>query len=122
LEENEKPKRGRGRPRKPVPDAVPARGRGRPKMEITKVMERAKTLREIALPYGEEMVNVLARVAMDDEAPHAARVSAANHLLNRAFGQPAVAAATDADTADRTIERIERVIIDRAEAKAKADA
>lgn len=72
-------------------------------MEITKVMERAKTLREIALPYGEEMVNVLARVAMDDEAPHAARVSAANHLLNRAYGQPATAEPTQADGADNAV-------------------
>lgn len=72
-------------------------------MAVTKALARAMTLREITLPYGPEMVHVLARVAMDDEAPHAARVSAANHLLNRAYGQPAQAAPGDADGSDNAV-------------------
>ena len=77
------------------------RGRGRPRGVSPKVAGRNRTLREIAGMYGEEAVNVLARVAMDEDAPHAARVSAANALLDRAYGKPAQANPTDQDTPDQ---------------------
>lgn len=80
------------------------------------------TVREYAMTHVFEVIDMWAEIAKDETAPHAARIAAGDKIVTRAIGQPAVAAATEADTADRTIERIERVIIDRAEAKAKADA
>ncbi len=46
------------------------------------------TTRELALKYRELAVNTLADICMDDEAPAAARASAATQLLDRIDGRP----------------------------------
>ncbi len=45
-------------------------------------------VKEIAGQYTEEAIETLVKVMKDDEAPHPARVSAANALLDRAHGKP----------------------------------
>ena len=115
------------------PEVPKFRKRGRPPGPTKAKAEREKTLREIALTYAPEMINVLASVAMDEEQVASARVSAANSLLNRAYGQPAVAKETEADSPDNVVRQtaIEKLKglsdatleeIARAEAKAKAKA
>lgn len=47
-----------------------------------------RELREIAGQYSEEAVATLATIMKDAEAPHAARVSAASAILDRAHGKP----------------------------------
>jgi hypothetical protein len=64
------------------------RPRGRPKGVTAKVLGRTQTLREMAQVYAPEAINVLARIAMDDNTPPAARVSAVNTLLDRGYGKP----------------------------------
>lgn len=46
-------------------------------------------LREIARQHMKTAVNALLGVLKDDEAPAAARVSAANSILDRGYGKPA---------------------------------
>lgn len=44
--------------------------------------------RQLALPFVDEAMQALVDVLRDQEAPHAARISAANSILDRAFGKP----------------------------------
>ncbi|MDI6824722.1 MAG: hypothetical protein QME87_10275 [Bacillota bacterium] len=53
---------------------------GRPK-EIAEV-------RELARQHTEEAISVLVEIMLDPEAKHAARVAAANALLDRGWGRP----------------------------------
>ena len=46
-------------------------------------------MKAIAASYGESAVFALAEIATDKAQPAAARVSAANALLDRGFGKPA---------------------------------
>ena len=73
----------------------------------------------MAETYAPEALNVLARVAMDDDAPHSARVSASNSLLDRAYGRPAQAEPVKDDSPDRAITGIK---IEFAEAPKRAPA
>lgn len=53
------------------------------------VVSQAKlTLAEQARVYGPDLINALYQIAMDEEAPPNARVSAANSILDRAYGKP----------------------------------
>lgn len=45
-------------------------------------------LRNIARRKSTGMVNLLADIAEDEKQPAAARVAAANHILDRAYGKP----------------------------------
>jgi hypothetical protein len=45
-------------------------------------------IRNIARRKAPGMVDLLARIAEDEEQPAAARVAAANHVLDRAYGKP----------------------------------
>lgn len=45
------------------------------------IAERAKT-------HGDAALNALVSIMGDDEAPHSARVSAANAILDRGYGKP----------------------------------
>jgi hypothetical protein len=87
--ENEPTKRGRGRPKKPKPDVIPPKGKpGRPKGALGIVAQaRKETVKEIAVGYAEEMIHVLACLAMDEETPASARMSSANSVLDRAIGK-----------------------------------
>jgi hypothetical protein len=46
-------------------------------------------VRELAQGYTQSSIKILADIAKDKKAPHAARVSAANSLLDRGWGKPA---------------------------------
>lgn len=87
--ENEPIKRGRGRPRKPKPDVVPPKGKaGRPLGSVGVIAQaRRELVKEVAVGYAEEMIHVLARLAMDEDTPAAARASSANSVLDRAIGR-----------------------------------
>ena len=53
------------------------------------VVSQAKlTLAEQARVYGPDLIKALYQIAMDEEAPPNARVSAANSILDRAYGRP----------------------------------
>jgi hypothetical protein len=45
-------------------------------------------IRSLARGHTESAINVLAGIMNQDEAPHAARVSAATALLDRGWGKP----------------------------------
>jgi hypothetical protein len=47
-------------------------------------------LKEMANKYTEKALGVLVEIMQDPEAPHAARVSAANGVLDRGHGKPAI--------------------------------
>lgn len=54
------------------------------------VAETKRTLAESAREYGQRMLQVLAEIAEDPEQPASARVSAANHVLDRGYGKSVV--------------------------------
>ena len=64
------------------------RPRGRPKGSVTKHGAAKRAIAEVAKGYGEEMLQVLVKIAKDDEQPASARVSAANAVIERGFGKP----------------------------------
>lgn len=116
-------------PKKDLPE-VNTRGRGRPKGQSPKVAQRTATLREMAQVYAPEALNVLARIAMDEDAPHSARVSASNSLLDRGYGRAAQAEPTPADTPDQEMREVslgklkglsDAALEEIARAEAKAD-
>lgn len=47
-----------------------------------------QTLREIADTYTQEAIDTLAEIMRDQGAPHAARATACNSILDRAHGKP----------------------------------
>jgi hypothetical protein len=55
-----------------------------------------QTLREKAREYTDEALKVLANIALHGES-EAARVSAANHLLDRGYGKPSTVLSGDED-------------------------
>ncbi len=63
---------------------------GRPR--DTPEMKQAKAASKAATP---DMVRILVEIASDPEAPPAARVLAADKVLDRAFGKPAQAVALE---------------------------
>lgn len=88
MTEHNPEKRGRGRPRKPKADPVPPKPRGRPKGALGVLAQaRQETVKEVATGYAQEMIHVLARIAMSEEQPAAARTSAAEKVLDRAIGR-----------------------------------
>jgi hypothetical protein len=44
-------------------------------------------VRDLAREYADDAVQVLASIMRDNEAPHAARISAATEILNRGYGR-----------------------------------
>jgi hypothetical protein len=67
-------------------------------------------IKSLARAHTETAIKVLAGVMNQEEAPHAARVAAANSLLDRGWGKAAQIIAGDED-APLTIRRIEVVLI-----------
>lgn len=61
------------------------KGAGR---KLGKVSQAKRTIAEMAKEYGQQALQTLVDVATDNGAPHAARVSAANALLDRGYGKP----------------------------------
>jgi hypothetical protein len=72
---------GAGRKPKPKdPNAIPPDYRRKP--------EEKRAIAEIARPYGVAAVSTLHEIMTDPKAPKAARVAAANSLLDRGYGRP----------------------------------
>lgn len=55
------------------------------------------SIRDAARAYTDEALQALVSVMRDKEAPHAARVSAANSVLDRGFGKPSTVFSGDED-------------------------
>jgi len=82
-------------------------GAGRPKGAQNKA---TASIREIARQYTDDAVKALVDVLKDDTAPRAAVVAAANSILDRGYGKPAVVVQGDEDGgAIRAVARIEIV-------------
>jgi len=58
---------------------------GRP---LGKISQAKRTLADMAQTHGEQALQTLVEIATDGDAPHSARVSAANALLDRGYGRP----------------------------------
>ena len=74
----------------------------------------AKTITEIrslARSHTRTAINVLVGVMRSNDATHAARVSAANAILDRGWGKAAQALGNGDDGALELVHRIERVIV-----------
>jgi hypothetical protein len=64
-------------------------GAGRRAGQANKLTQKQRrTLTDIARTHTEEAVKTLVSVMKDKAAPHAAKVSASNSLLDRAWGKP----------------------------------
>lgn len=75
-------------------------------------MAKAPTeIRSLARSHTETAINVLAGIMSEQTAPHAARVAAAQALLDRGWGKPTQPVGGD-DDAPPIIVRLERVIVD----------
>lgn len=82
-------------------------GAGRPagaKNKLTSALKR--TLAEVAGEYTDEALKTLATVMKDPKAPHAARVSAANAILDRSHGKPKQPVEHELDLSNLTDEQI----------------
>jgi cell division protein ZapA (FtsZ GTPase activity inhibitor) len=85
-------------------------GAGRRKGSLNKATACVK---EAALVYSEDAVATLASIMTSDEQPAAARVAAANAILDRAHGKPKQSVEMDVDAnVQSVIRRVERVIVD----------
>ena len=85
-------------------------GAGRPKGSPNKA---TASIREAAQQYTDQALGVLAEVMTSGDSA-AARVAAANSLLDRAYGRPAqsVKVGGDEDNPNPITHRIERVLVD----------
>ena len=64
-------------------------GAGRRPGQTNKLTARAKhTLSELAREHTGAAMGVLVKIMKDDAAPHAARATAANSILDRGWGKP----------------------------------
>ncbi|WP_156436080.1 hypothetical protein [Bradyrhizobium pachyrhizi] len=62
-----------------------------------------------ARSYTETAIKVLAGIMSSEEAPHAARVAAANSLLDRGWGKPSQPLSGDPENPINVVTRIELV-------------
>jgi hypothetical protein len=69
-------------------------------------------IRSLARSHTRAAINVLVGVMRAKDATPAARVSAANAILDRGWGKPVQALANGDDRALELVHRIERVIVD----------
>jgi hypothetical protein len=68
-------------------------------------------IRSLARSHTRTAINVLVGVMRSKDATHAARVSAANAILDRGWGKAAQAVGNGDDGALELVHRIERVIV-----------
>jgi len=83
---------------------------GRPKS----TMADGRSVTDVARSFTEKALQALIDVIESDAAPHPAKVSAANSILDRGWGKPAqsVAISGDEDNPLRTVLRVELVPLD----------
>lgn len=79
---------------------------GRPKGALNKA---TRAVKEAALEFSDKALSTLAEIMQSPEHPAAARVSAANAILDRAHGKPAQALEVDANVRGALVQRIEMV-------------
>lgn len=79
------------------------RTRGRPKGSLNKATADVKAA---AREYSDKALLTLAEIMDGPEHPAAARVSAANSILDRAYGRPAQALEVDASLRGEMVNRI----------------
>jgi hypothetical protein len=80
---------------------------------LRSIMPKTLTeIRSIARSHTRTAINTLVGVMRSKNATHAARVSAANAILDRGWGKPAQFLENGDDGALELIHRIERVIVD----------
>jgi hypothetical protein len=87
---------------------------GRVRLPAARKTSRARTLTEIrslARSHTRTAINVLVGIMRSDDATPAARVSAANAILDRGWGRAAQPLETGEDGALQLIHRIERIIV-----------
>ena len=87
-------------------------GRGDP--GLRQMAKATVEIRSLARAHTETALRTLASIMTKEDAPDAARVAAANSLLDRGWGKPAQAiiGGDGDDPAISMIHRIERVIVD----------
>jgi hypothetical protein len=76
------------------------------------VAKGSTEIRSLARAHTESALKVLAGIMNQDDAPHAARVSAATALLDRGWGKPTQPIAGDDDADAIRIETIRHIIVD----------
>jgi hypothetical protein len=79
--------------------------------ESSQVAKTPTEIKSLARAHSESALNVLAGIMNETSSPHAARVAAANSLLDRGWGKAAQIVAGDEDLPGIKIEQIERVIV-----------
>lgn len=85
----------------------PREGSGRKPGSPNKVnAAQRRTLREIAEAYTDEALKTLAKIMRDEKAPHAARATAANSILDRGHGKPKQPIETELDPTKLTHEQL----------------
>ncbi len=87
-------------------------GAGRPKGSRSAATKQEQaTISELAKAYGEKAIKSLAQIAMSGES-EAARVSAANALLDRGYGKPVQGMDLTSSDGSMTPQIITRRVID----------
>lgn len=84
------------------------------RLPVTRKASRARTLTEIrslARSHTRTAISVLVGIMRSDDATPAARVSAANAILDRGWGKSAQPLENGGDGALQLIHRIERIIV-----------
>lgn len=77
-----------------------------------KVSEAKRTIAEMAKTHGPAALDVLVSIAQSVEEPAAARVSAANALLDRGYGKPMQTVDNTSSDGTMTPQTITRTVID----------
>lgn len=87
-------------------------GAGRPRGAANKA---TADIKEAASEYSQEALAILVSVARDGGAPAAARVSAANSILDRAHGKPKQSVEVDGELdVNQTVTAVEYLVVDAA--------
>jgi hypothetical protein len=80
-------------------------------MSLSCMAKTITEIRSLARSHARTAINVLVGVMRSKDATHAARVSAANAILDRGWGKAPQALGSGDDGALELVHRIERVIV-----------
>lgn len=83
--------------------------KGRPKV----LLADGRSLSDVAKAHTQSAIDTLVSIATDEEAPHAARVSASTAILDRGWGRPAQSVeVTGADGGPVMVTEVRRIVVD----------
>jgi hypothetical protein len=82
-----------------------------PRNDMPKTLTEIRSIRSMARSHTRTAINALVGVMRSKDATHAARVSAANAILDRGWGKAAQALENGDEGALELVHRIERVIV-----------